>query len=54
VLLTLVTPIALGVVGGSAIGTRLLSRIRGSTIRYLFVIVLAMVVIQMLVRGISG
>jgi uncharacterized membrane protein YfcA len=54
VLMSLVVPIALGVLGGSVIGTRLLPQLRGSTIRVLFVVVLAVVVVQMLVKGVTG
>jgi len=54
VLIPLVSPIALGVVGGSALGTRLLPRLLASTIRGWFVVVLAVVVAQMLYRGVMG
>ncbi len=54
VLVPLVSPIALGVVGGSALGTRLLPRLRASTIRGWFAVVLAVVVVQMLVAGVRG
>jgi uncharacterized membrane protein YfcA len=54
VLIPLVSPIALGVVGGSALETRLLPRLLASTIRGGFVVVLAVVVAQMLYRGVMG
>jgi hypothetical protein len=54
VLIPLVSPIALGVVGGSALGTRLLPRLQASTIRGWFMVVLAVVVTQMLYRGVMG
>jgi uncharacterized protein len=54
VLVLLVTPIAFGVVVGAAVGTRLLPRLRGATIRSGFIVVLAAVVAQMLYRGIVG
>jgi hypothetical protein len=54
VLVPLVSPIALGVVGGSALGTRLLPRLQPATIRGWFVVVLAVVVTQMLYRGVTG
>ncbi|MGH8975512.1 MAG: sulfite exporter TauE/SafE family protein [Acidimicrobiia bacterium] len=54
VLVSLVSPIALGVVAGSALGTRLLPRLKASTIRGWFVVVLAAVVTQMLVHGVRG
>ena len=44
-------PVALGVLGGSLIGTQLLSRLAGGTVRVVFAVVLALVAIQMLLRG---
>lgn len=44
-------PAALGVLAGSAIGTRLLSRARASRIRTLFAAVLCVIAIQMVLRG---
>jgi len=44
-------PVALGVLGGSLFGTRLLSRLAGESIRIVFFIVLAFISIQMLLRG---
>ncbi len=52
--MTLVAPIALGVVGGAAIGTRLLPRLAAATIRGWFVIILAAVVAQMLYKRAIG
>jgi uncharacterized membrane protein YfcA len=54
VLISLVAPIALGVVAGAAVGTRILPRVQAGTIRSWFVVVLAGVVAQMLYRGIVG
>ncbi|MCA1842186.1 MAG: sulfite exporter TauE/SafE family protein [Actinobacteria bacterium] len=54
VLVSLVAPIALGVVGGAAVGTRLLPKLSADTIRSWFVVVLAAVVVQMLYRGVTG
>ena len=54
VLLSLVAPIALGVVAGAAVGTRILPKVRAATIRSWFVVVLAVVVAQMLYRGVTG
>ena len=54
VLVSLVAPIALGVVAGAAVGTRILPRVRAETIRSWFVVVLAVVVGQMLYRGVTG
>jgi uncharacterized protein len=54
VLVALVTPIALGVVAGAAIGTHLLPRMKASTIRSWFAVVLVVVVVQMLHRGMVG
>lgn len=54
VLVLLVSPIALGVTGGAAIGSRILPHLKASTVRAWFVVVLAVVVAQMLFRGITG
>ena len=54
VLVSLVAPISLGVVGGAAIGTRLLPKLPAATIRSWFVVVLAAIVVQMLYRGVMG
>jgi uncharacterized membrane protein YfcA len=47
-------PVAVGVLLGAAIGSRWLSRLRGSTVRGIFVVVLLWVAAQMLLRGIRG
>lgn len=44
-------PVAVGVVAGSLIGARLLSRIEASKIRLLFVVIMAVVAVEMLMRG---
>jgi len=54
VLVSLVAPIALGVVAGATVGTRLLPKLPAATIRSWFVVVLAVVVGQMLYRGVTG
>ena len=54
VLVSLVGPIALGVLAGSAIGTRLLPRVAPATVRAGFVIVLAVLVTQMGIKGVTG
>src|SRR2546423_1915982 len=54
VLLALVAPIALGVVAGAAVGTRMLPKLPAATIRSWFVVVLAAIVAQMLYRGVMG
>src|SRR4051794_23780004 len=54
VLVSLVAPIALGVVGGAAVGTRLLPKLPADTIRAWFVVVLAAVIGQMFYRGVTG
>ncbi len=54
VLVSLVAPIALGVVAGAAVGTRLLPRLPATTVRSSFLVVLAVVISQMLYRGIVG
>jgi uncharacterized membrane protein YfcA len=54
VLLSLVAPIALGVVAGAAVGTHILPRMRAATIRAWFVVVLAVIVGQMFYQGVTG
>jgi uncharacterized membrane protein YfcA len=54
VLVPLVAPIALGVVAGASVGTRILPKVPAATIRSWFVAVLAVVVVQMLYRGLVG
>ena len=54
VLLPLVAPIALGVLAGAAVGTRLLPKLPAATIRAWFVVVLAVIVGQMFYRGVTG
>lgn len=46
-------PVAMGVLIGATLGTRLLSRLRGSVIRQIFVLVLVIICIQMLGKGIA-
>jgi uncharacterized membrane protein YfcA len=53
VLISLVSPIALGVLAGAALGTRLLPRLSGATIRAWFVVVLGLIVVQMLYQGLT-
>jgi uncharacterized membrane protein YfcA len=48
-----VAPVALGVLSGAWIGTRLMGQLRNTTIRKLFIPVLAIVAISMIVRGIG-
>jgi uncharacterized membrane protein YfcA len=44
-------PVALGVLAGSFVGTRIMVRLKGSRIRVLFVVVLLVVASQMLLKG---
>ena len=44
-------PVALGVLAGSFLGTRLLARLAGVSIRIIFFVVLAIIAIQMILRG---
>jgi uncharacterized membrane protein YfcA len=46
-------PVAIGVVIGSMIGTRLLTRLSSTLIRRIFVVVLAIICFEMLVRGLG-
>ena len=50
----LAAPVALGVLLGATLGARLLPRVRGRTIRLVFVATLALAAVQMLVRGLGG
>ncbi len=54
VLVSLVAPIALGVLGGATVGTRILPKVAAATIRSWFVVVLAVIVGQMLYKGVVG
>jgi hypothetical protein len=54
VLVSLVAPIALGVVVGATLGTHILPKVTAATIRAWFVIALAVIVSQMLYRGVTG
>lgn len=44
-------PVALGVLAGSMLGTKLLARLAGVSIRIIFFVVLAIIAIQMILRG---
>lgn len=46
-------PVALGVLIGATIGTRVMQRLRNRTIRFIFVPVLAFVSIQMILKGVG-
>jgi uncharacterized membrane protein YfcA len=54
VLVSLVAPIALGVVAGAAIGTRILPQVPAATLRSWFLVIMALVVGQMLYRAVIG
>jgi hypothetical protein len=47
-------PVALGVLLGSTLGSRLLGRLQSATVRVVFVAVLIWVSVQMLLKGIGG
>ncbi len=47
-------PVALGVLAGTAVGTRLLARLHSRAIARVFVVLLAVVAVQMIRRGILG
>ncbi|MFZ5813881.1 MAG: sulfite exporter TauE/SafE family protein [Bacillota bacterium] len=47
-------PVALGVLAGAMLGTLLMVRMRGSTLRKLFIPVLLVIAVQMLVKGVGG
>jgi uncharacterized protein len=46
-------PVALGVLAGSSLGSRLLARLAGESIRLIFFAVLAFIAVQMLLRGLG-
>jgi uncharacterized protein len=47
-------PVALGVVAGSQLGARLLSRLASITVRRIFVVLLMVIAVRMLAQGILG
>ncbi|HEX6642372.1 MAG TPA: sulfite exporter TauE/SafE family protein, partial [Thermoanaerobaculia bacterium] len=47
-------PVAIGVLSGAFVGSRLLSRVSGRLLRRTFIVVLLAVSVQMLVRGLRG
>jgi hypothetical protein len=47
-------PVALGILLGTVVGTRLLLRLRGAAIRQVFLVVLIVVALQMIWGGIQG
>ncbi len=47
-------PVALGVLTGASVGSRLLGRVRNTTIRKIFVPVLLFIAIEMFLKGIRG
>lgn len=49
----IVAPVVLGILGGAALGARLLPRVRVAGLRRLFTIVLAAVAVEMILRGIG-
>ncbi len=51
VLPVIAAPVALGVLSGAAVGTRLLVRMRNKTLRQLFVPILILISIEMILRG---
>jgi uncharacterized membrane protein YfcA len=46
-------PVALGVLFGATVGTRVMERLKSRTIRLIFVPVLAIVSIEMIVKGVG-
>jgi len=50
----LIMPVVLGTAVGSFVGTRLLSRLRSESIRIAFLVVLAAMAIEMIVKGLHG
>jgi hypothetical protein len=50
----LVVPVMLGVVVGAFVGTRVLTRLTNQSVRQFFLVVLALLGLEMIVRGIMG
>ena len=46
-------PVALGVLCGATVGTKIMQRLKSKTIRYIFIPVLVLVSIQMILKGIT-
>lgn len=46
-------PVAIGVLAGATLGTRVMARTRGPVLRRIFVVVMVLVALQMFVRGIT-
>lgn len=46
-------PVALGVLCGATVGTRIMQRLKSKTIRYIFIPVLVVVSIQMIIKGVT-
>jgi uncharacterized protein len=51
---TLAAPVALGVVGGAILGTRVLVRLSNHAVRRFFLVVLILLAVEMLYRGVAG
>jgi uncharacterized protein len=47
-------PVAIGVLAGSLVGSRVLGRLENATVRWLFVAVLAVICVEMIQRGVTG
>lgn len=47
-------PVAIGVLAGSLLGSRVLGRLENATVRWLFVVVLSVICVEMLQRGATG
>ena len=47
-------PVAVGVLLGAIIGSKLLGRLQNSTIRVVFVVVLVVIAVQMIWKGFQG
>jgi uncharacterized membrane protein YfcA len=52
--LTLMVPMAIGTTIGAIIGGRILNRLSNRTLRILFFIIVALLVVQMLYKGVSA
>jgi uncharacterized membrane protein YfcA len=47
-------PVALGVLAGATLGTKIMQNLKSKTIRKIFIPVLAYVSIEMIIKGIGG
>ncbi len=52
--LTLMVPMAIGTTIGAVVGGRILNKIKNSTLRVLFFVIVAFLIVQMLYKGVTS